>query len=306
MVSEHRTSIIRTKLLKKGLILKSKYTKVHEKIIVADKEGYLYTPTAHNVFRNNMSAIVGPSNVFSTRNIRLWFRLNNVQVQLISGNYKGAKGKLVCRCLVCNEIFRRSWRDFYSCNVRKCPFCLRKQIGTSNSLFSLFPEIAREWYQPKNGDITPRMVAPKSDKYYYWKCPTCSTIYYTSPKHRVLDKSGCPACNSSKGEKKIAEYLRSNNISYESQVWFSDLVGLSGGQLTYDFRIGKVLIEFQGQFHDGNGSSYVRRNLEKQRIHDELKRKYAEKNGYLLVEIWYYHYDVIEEILDDIKLKYLV
>ncbi|HNW88179.1 MAG TPA: zinc-ribbon domain-containing protein [Bacteroidales bacterium] len=296
---------VKARLLKKGFVLKSDYNGRSKKIIIADKNGYLYTPTANTALQYQIDTIVSVHNEFSIRNVRLWLRLNKIPFQLLSGQYKGAKEKLTFRCLVCNETFNRSWDSLYNHDNHGCPYCLSKQIGAFNSLFSLYPDVAKEWYQPKNGDISPCMVAPKSDKYFYWKCPTCCSVYYTSPKHRVLDKSGCPICNSSKGEKRIAEYLRTYNILYEPQAWFSDLVGLNGGKLSYDFRIGKVLIEFQGQFHDGNGSHYVKRNLEKQKVHDELKRKYAEKNGYLLVEIWYHHYDVIEEIMDDIRIKYL-
>ena len=35
-----------------------------------------------------------------------------------------------------------------------------------------------------------------------------------------------------------------------------------------------------------------------QQEHDKRKRDYAEANGYKLLEIWYYDYDRIEEILN--------
>lgn len=46
-----------------------------------------------------------------------------------------------------------------------------------NSIAKLFPEVAAEWYQPLNGNITPDMVAAKSNESYYWLCPKCKKPY---------------------------------------------------------------------------------------------------------------------------------
>ena len=42
----------------------------------------------------------------------------------------------------------------------------------------------------------------------------------------------------------------------------------------------------------------AKNNFKKQKEHDKRKRDYAEVNGYKLLEIWYYDYDRIEEILN--------
>ena len=38
-------------------------------------------------------------------------------------------------------------------------------------------------------------IATCSNKYLYWKCPTCGGVYKTSPKHRVIDHRNCPYCS---------------------------------------------------------------------------------------------------------------
>ncbi len=62
------------------------------------------------------------------------------------------------------------------------------------SLGHVSPEIAREWYQPKNGKITPFMVLPKSNDSYYWECPKCGHPYPAVVSNRTQQRSGCPRC----------------------------------------------------------------------------------------------------------------
>jgi hypothetical protein len=111
-------------------------------------------------------------------------------------------------------------------------------------------------------------------------------------------------CNESKGEKRAREWLKQNNIKFESQKEFNGLLGLGGGNLSYDFYLTaqNTLIEYQGEFHDGTAN---RQNDDEYRIqqeHDKRKREYALNNNIDLLEIWYWDFDRIEEILE-MKLK---
>lgn len=120
--------------------------------------------------------------------------------------------------------------------------------------------------------------------------------------HGFKKGNRCPYCMSSKGEKKIIEFLDTVNIDYEFQKTFDDLLGVGGRNLSYDFYIPKynTLIEYQGEFHD---NSYGIANIQSkdayeiQKGHDILKRKYADENGIKLLEIWYNDFDNINEIL---------
>jgi hypothetical protein len=110
---------------------------------------------------------------------------------------------------------------------------------------------------------------------------------------------GCPICSESRGEKRIREWLSLNNVEFESQKEFSELKGVGSGNLSYDFYIPNknLLIEYQGEFHDGKANDYVRENLEIQQEHDKRKREYAKQNNINLLEIWYWDYENIVEIL---------
>ncbi len=55
----------------------------------------------------------------------------------------------------------------------KCPFCnkSRSRASEENCLATIYPGLAEEWHPTKNGNLTPKDVAPKSNKKVWWKCP---------------------------------------------------------------------------------------------------------------------------------------
>jgi hypothetical protein len=120
-------------------------------------------------------------------------------------------------------------------------------------------------------------------------------------KNRNSLKTGCPKCNKSKGEEKIKEFFDKNNISYIPQKSFDNLTGIKGGLLSYDFYIldYNLLIEYQGEFHDGNTRIQSKNDIIRQQEHDKRKKQYAIDNNINLLEIWYWDFDNIEEILEN-------
>ena len=68
-----------------------------------------------------------------------------------------------------------------------------KLLTIEKSLLSIFPEIANQWHEDLNGQITPDKVFPKSNKEFWWRCSSNSNhIWKASPNTRV--RSGCPFC----------------------------------------------------------------------------------------------------------------
>lgn len=113
-------------------------------------------------------------------------------------------------------------------------------------------------------------------------------IYSQTPSNHLRGQ-GCPICNESHGERFIKNYLDTKHIKYIPQKTFKDLKDKK--LLSYDFYLPKynVLIEYQGKQHyesvSFNGKDYT--DLEKQQHHDKMKREYAKKNGYKLLELHY-------------------
>ena len=117
--------------------------------------------------------------------------------------------------------------------------------------------------------------------------------------NNLLSGYGCPKCNASKGEKRVAKYLDSKNIEYKSQYKFNNCK--SKHKLPFDFYIPNlnIAIEYDGRQHyeiidyfdglDGFIDTKVR---------DTIKTVYCKENNIKLIRIPYWDFDNIEKILE--------
>lgn len=78
----------------------------------------------------------------------------------------------------------------------QCPYCAQKiAIEGVNDLFTLFPELRKEWDYDKNKDIDFSEIRPGSGKKVFWKCSKCGFSWKTAIVERTgTDRTGCPAC----------------------------------------------------------------------------------------------------------------
>jgi len=131
-------------------------------------------------------------------------------------------------------------------------------------------------------------------------CNLCNNFEFEMIPKVFLQGQRCPSCNESKGEKRIQLYLIKNSIKYKPQKTFDELVGIKNRLLSYDFYLStyNLLIEYQGEFHDGTVSYQTKEQLMIQQEHDRRKKEYAELNNIKLLEIWYWDFYNIEEILN--------
>jgi predicted RNA-binding Zn-ribbon protein involved in translation (DUF1610 family) len=296
---EEIQKIINEKLGWRILDIKIKNGATHVDLI--DDFGYIYCDVnIHHIKRNEKPRFVQKSNKSTIQNIKLWCKLNNKPFELISDKYEGTDKKLKWKCLneICLEIFELSWHDI-SQNVG-CQYCVGKKVGMSNCLATKRPDLAVEWHPTKNGELTPYDVTCSARKDIWWQCEKrheWNIVMYS----RVNNNSGCPICNQSKGEKKIKEILDNNNIQYIPHKDFEDLVGTGGGKLSYDFYLIEynLLIEYQGEYHDGTANNQTQEKFEYQQEHDKRKREYAKNYNIDLLEIWYWDFNNIEKILDE-------
>ena len=193
----------------------------------------------------------------------------------------------------------------------QCPYCNGTYPSEDYNLLVCNPELCKEWDFERNKN-NPNDFTPKSSKFAWWKCYECGNKWYACIGNRA-GGIGCPQCNESKGEKRIKTWFKNNGFVrnkhnkidkitnvYVCQKQFQGLVGLSGKSLSYDFYLPKhnFLIEYQGQYHDGTAKIQTKERFERQQEHDKRKKEYAYKNKIKLLEIWYWDFDNIEEILE--------
>lgn len=212
--------------------------------------------------------------------------LLNDQIDVI-GQYTTSNDRIEVMCKVCGFVWQPIAGSLLSgCG---CPHCVGRHKTTD--------EFKREIYDINSSiDIIGEYI--DSHTKIKCRCNVCGYEWY--PVASRLRYSGCPQCNISHGELAIKKYLQSHNIDFISQKTFPGLVGIRGGDLSYDFQIcgTKILIEYQGEFHDGTAYQQTHEQYEIQKEHDKRKRNYALHNGYKLIEIWYWDYDNIDKILE--------
>jgi hypothetical protein len=73
-----------------------------------------------------------------------------------------------------------------------CPYCAGRAVGSDNCLEAINPKLAKQWHPKKNGGLTPKDVAPNSDKKAWWVCGKGHEWQATiSNRNRAR---GCPYC----------------------------------------------------------------------------------------------------------------
>ncbi len=98
---------------------------------------------------------------------------------------------------ICHRGADHEWEAIIASRVRLgagCPCCSGHKPSITNSLVSLYPEIAKEWHPTKNGLLTPNQVVAGSGKNAWWKCPHGSEHEWEA---RIAHRGrgvGCPFC----------------------------------------------------------------------------------------------------------------
>lgn len=267
--------------------------------------GYMWLPTPSNLLQNTKCPICSRKKMGDNKRkthkqfIKEFYEKNsNAENIEILEEYKGSNIKIKCKCKIDKYEWYVTPHDLlegYGC--AKCNGNAKKTHKEFlNELKQTHPNI--EVLEEYKGAL----------KKIKFKCKIDGYIWETTPNSLLNNNNGCPKCNMSKGEKRIVQYFENNNIEYIWQFFSNDLIGVNGGFLLYDFYLPKydLLIEYQGNYHDGTVNKKIQSDekFNRQQEHDKRKKEYANNNNIQLLEIWYWDFDNIEEILDKIlKLK---
>lgn len=271
--------------------------------IIKDKNGYKYKSALFNLIRGETPYFVHLRNPFSLENISIWLLKNNKKFKLLDENvYRGNSEKLFFICLVCNEIFDSTWNWITNMNC-ECPFCAGKRIGKINNLSIVKPDLISDWDYDKN-KIAPINFTSHSNQKVWWRCRICDFEWETRVADRFMG-SGCPKCDSSRGEKIIYNFLFENKIDFKKEF---PLLGCKyKGQLRVDFYLPShnLVIEYNGNHHYqpvrfsySVSEEKALENFENQKKKDKIKEEYCITNKINLLVIPYWDYDDIENILN--------
>ena len=134
-------------------------------------------------------------------------------------------------------------------------------------------------------------------------CKKCKKYFPQMPYNHISQRQGCPHCQKSRGEKKVAMTLTEMGIQFVPQckIAYKDGVVIKRGGIYVDFFLPdrRTYIEFNGKQHYKACSRFGGEpHFTRQQKRDQILRKYCADNDYHLIEIPYTDFDRIEEILE--------
>ena len=176
----------------------------------------------------------------------------------------------------------------------KCPYLSYnpKCYSGFNDIASYMPEIKELWDYEKN-EFMPDEITTNSHKQVWLHCPLCGRSFKIIAEHITKRKNLCCSfCNGSRNEKMISNILDKDNLFFRREYKFSSPIV---NHYRYDFFCPskKIVIEFDGKQHFEK-NAYFSRNYKdflKQVRHDNIKSRYCENNGLLLLRIPYVYED---------------
>lgn len=214
----------------------------------------------------------------------------------IIGTYNGANNTIECRCKKCNSIIMTT-----PSTLKKgsgCKKCKDKFNGKlKQKTHERFLEEVRHIH---NNKINILSEYNGSNNKVKCECTICGYVWYSVATSLTHQKTGCPSCNTSHGEKYVQSFLDTNNIKYVHPAKFDNLIGIGGRHLSYDFYLPtyNLAIECQGEQHERPVEYFGgQKRFVIQKIHDTRKRRYVHDNNINLLEIWYYENNKINKIL---------
>lgn len=292
-----------------NIIIISEYTSSHDRICCKCMIcGYEFTTYAYYLLNGKVCpkcAAKDKKHSGKLSNDLFMERLNkyNPNVEPLE-EYKGRHVKILCLCKIHNREWRTYPGELY--NGSGCPECCSERLHKALSLSQDDFVIRLEKVNP---DIEVLGEYINNQTNIECRCKKCGYVWYPKPNNLLYGKTtGCPKCQSySKGEDRIQEYLESNHIQYTIHKTYPDLLGIGGKKLSFDFYLHdyNLLVEYQGQQHEnpttfGNMSvEDARKQFETQQEHDRRKYEYAKTHGINMLEIWYYNFNNINQILND-------
>ena len=134
-----------------------------------------------------------------------------------------------------------------------------------------------------------------SSRSVIWKCQCdCGNIAYISGACLQEGQISCGKCLTSKGENKIAQLLKDNNIPFEQQKTFNDCRFPDTNYLAkFDFWVNnKYIIEYDGIQHFDVRFGWNKPDIfEKTQIRDNFKNNWCKEHNIPIIRISYKDYN---------------
>lgn len=203
-----------------------------------------------------------------------------------------------CKCKCGNEC-EVSGHSLTSGNTKSCG-CLQKKKASELKL-KIIPK------GTKFGKLTVLELSSKREKgetFYTCRCE-CGNQCEIRRSSLTSNKTQSCGCIKSKGEAKISQILKQNDINFEQQKKFEDCYFLdTNGLARFDFYIdNKYIIEYDGEQHFKAVDSgwNTKEQLKKTQEHDNFKNEYCKNHNIPIIRIPYTHLNNL--CLEDLLLE---
>lgn len=248
-----------------------------------------------NTSRKHLCSCYNPNSQFYKHQLNrdkiLELCKKNDNIEFINFDYrdKTRKHTVNVLCKKCGQTFNKDWESFL--NNQTCPYCHSKHDLNTEGFKAILPqdyELVNEYVDTE----TKVLIRHK-----------CGFIWNIKP-HNFIQKIntgyyGCPQCNHkrSRGEMKIARWLKEKNIDFIEEQIFS---WSSNSKFRYDFYLPKInlIIEYMGEQHYKE-VSFFHDTLAERQQHDKIKEQEAHEHGIKYLIIPYTEFKNIEQILQD-------
>lgn len=218
-------------------------------------------------------------------------RLNTIHFKedLEAIKWNGDKNNSIVKCKKCGTVY-----------VKKGGYFLdKRKISICKNCFPTQSNILKDNWQPDENYTLLSEYKGMHNKVLL-KHNQCGFCWYITPTNLKLGK-GCPKCNKkiSKGEQRIIQYLKNNNIDYKTQF----PIEIENHHLYIDFYLPKydLYIEYNGIQHYQPVSHFggEERFIKQQHLDNLKKNKLQDK----LLIISYQDFENIESILESSTTK---
>ena len=281
------------------IVLSDKYKNCHEKIRFRHSVcGHEYEASLHNIITLKtrcpycFGAIKRTPEEFRNK----FDKIQGGKMRLLE-DYTTTNNRIKVECCVCGNVWSANPSNLL--NGSHCPVCVSKEAGVRHRKTD--ENFKAEVYKYYGDTLTVLGTYQRATEMIDVRCNICGNVFSNYAGSFCVRHVACPICKMYKGERKIYDYLINHGILFERQKMFPELLGIRGGQLSYDFYVPdyNLLIEYQGNFHDGTANYDKSFYFETQQEHDKRKREYARDNKIELLEIWHYDFDNIDTILHE-------
>ena len=209
---------------------------------------------------------------------------------VLLSRYINTNTKVLMKHLECGNTWEVTPSSMLNQNT-KCPFCCGNRKKTTTQFKKEVYELVGNEY-----DVLSEYINAK--KPILMRHNKCGNKWWVQPTN-FLTYHSCVFCSPrSRGEDRISEILKKNNIQHEREKRFDGCKNQK--KLPFDFYLNNlnVLIEYDGVQHFK--PSFNEKEFKNIKVNDEIKNKFCEENNIKLIRIPYWEFENIETILEGV------